>query len=167
LDSDDVVVEFGLLINPEQGEVIPYLIDTVNTRSSANLNLTTVTKGVISSGIVEGVLIPLKLDNSNNQSLGVHFHDQVHFFSGTQEGRIFVCDYPDISLLEVLKTCDPKRTGFIFGRASILSHFPIVLREQGIPAIEFDWLTKLPFGKKVRLDAASQDLTGWDRIKYI
>ena len=153
LDSESTILEFGLLSSTNvQTGICPYLIDSVSISSSVNIPIDSIATGVISNGRVKGKLIYLELNGSIDNSLEAHFHDQLAFSSDEEEGRVFLCERPDISLLEVLRHCNPKRLGFIFRQASVLCHLAIVLREQGIPAIQIeDWTGLIP-GQVVRLD---------------
>lgn len=126
------IVEFGIVELNTTSENLPYLIDVVESNESTEREI--VNLGVMSPGEISGKVIKVDLAKSM-KGLNTHFHDEIEVSKVKHENSIFMCERPDISLLELIKACDRRTIGFIFRSGSLLAHLPIILRELGIPAI--------------------------------
>lgn len=141
-------VEFGVLLSGEQ--LVPYLIDAVDTStdfSTKNLDL-----GIISTGKVTGRAVKIDI-NDPLDNLDKHFHDNLVKTKNEDENFIFICPRADISLLDVVNKFSPKNIGFVFEQVSLLAHFPIILRENHIPAIYLPDTSLIIEGAVYELDA--------------
>lgn len=161
LQSTKRTIEFGVL--KKEKEVVPYLIDLVEDGSISPLDVTDISEGILSRGTRTGVIdIPSKHDNIGFMQR--HFHDMVGVRQINSNNRIFVCDRPDISLLQVLENFDPNRVGFIFKEGSVLCHLAIILRERGIPAVVMGDEVRFEPGEVVTVDASTSSLCSKDRV---
>lgn len=166
LESESAVVEFGLLTGDSSSiSFVPFLIDSIDTKDTFGFTPNSIANGVVSSGRIEGSLAYIEINDSAEKSVDYHFHDQNEALNGSDEKVVFLCERPDISLLSLLNNHDPGTIGFIFKQASVLSHLPIVLRERNIPAVQMDDWKGLLTGWTVKLDAASVDIQGRERVK--
>ncbi|QXF84286.1 hypothetical protein HBA53_24565 (plasmid) [Rhodococcus pyridinivorans] len=133
IEQPGAAVEFGLLGHP--GDLTAYLIDVANSDSEETGPTTTdIRRGVISSGIAIGRIIDLR-DEATSDDLNAHLYDTM----GTGEDAaltpaIYIAKAASVDLLPVVRAAHPD-SGFLFERASILAHLPVVLRERGLAAV--------------------------------
>jgi inorganic pyrophosphatase/exopolyphosphatase/phosphohistidine swiveling domain-containing protein len=165
LSGGDQAVEFGLLKNSADEDILsPYLIDLVEDNSSIELSSQAIAEGVISPGVKSGRASILDAKALGHNSLELHFHNHFESVNTIDEAVIFISETPDIALLEVLKHHNNNKIGFVFKEGSALSHFSIVLREKGIPAIVINQGLNIQGGEEIRIDASSQNLIGMERL---
>ena len=137
LDSCHKTIEFGLFEEKHNSRLymIDY-VDNISTQSSDYL------KGVISPGKIKGKIYII--DNFNiNYSFDMHYQNICSTNERNGSNVIFLCDYPDIALLNIFKNYNSNNIGFIFKNASLLCHFSVILREKRIPAIIVDELDSI------------------------
>ena len=156
LVSGGRVIEFGMV--RYGNELVPYLIDFVD--SNDNIHVDNLDFGIISSGFRKG---RIKNIRSDEDSFNRHFHDKRQKKGVESQDLIFVCERPDIGLLDLLDQYDNSRIGFVFSDGSLLCHLAVVLRERGIPAIK---VGEMMFrdGEEYILDAESAGLIGAERL---
>lgn len=126
-------VEFGLLGHP--GELTAYLIDVADLDCEvAAPTVANLARGVVSSGIAQGPIIDLR-NSTTSDDLNAHLYDTVRG-GGVAElsPAIYVAKAASVDLLPVVRAAHPD-SGFIFERASVLAHLPVVLRERGLAAV--------------------------------
>lgn len=126
-------LEFGVLLN-DPGDVRKvFLIDTVDLDASTLPAAPSSRLGAISIGSVRGVRV--SLNDLKGSAHDAHFHNEP---SGEPQNisapTIYFVDSDSLAWLELVNRSDPRSTGFVFRRASLLSHLSIILRERGIPA---------------------------------
>lgn len=133
LERPGVAVEFGLLGHP--GSLSAYLIDVADSDSdklaptAADLG-----RGIVSSGLAQGPIVDLRVPTTG-EDLNAHLYDAIR--AGEDVGltpAVYVAAAASIDLLPIVRAAHPS-SGFIFERASILAHLPVVLRERGIAAL--------------------------------
>ena len=122
-------LEFGLI--EYDGNLEPYLIDFTEDNSKETIHAADIENGVISHGIIRGRIVKVA-KTEIQQSLNVHCQNEIKPASLPGEPVIFLCDLPDINLMEKL---DRKNIGFVFKGGSLLCHLSIILRERHIPAL--------------------------------
>ena len=89
------------------------------------------------------------------------------FASDGGERIVFGALSPDIGLLDLIATYPAKSIAFVFVHGMLLAHLPIVLRERGVAAVEFDWRKSIDAGSIVEVDALSPDLPAAERIRVV
>jgi phosphohistidine swiveling domain-containing protein len=164
MKNEQVVVEFGLLEDFENDQLCPYLIDFVQDESNKNLDLLSVSEGILSKGIITGNLINYKESIESKDVFDFHFHDDIENKPSENDSFIFLCEKPDISLLKVINRYNPQKIGFIFREGSMLCHLAIILRERNIPGIIVENLDDILSGEQLTLDANSLGLKGKERV---
>jgi hypothetical protein len=122
-------------------------------------------RGVISPGTVTGRFV----DVSARSSVGLdrHLMDVRAFTDDGGESIVFGALSPDMALLDLIATCPAKSIAFVFVHGMLLAHLAIVLRERGVPAVEFDWREGIAAGSIVEVDALSPDLPAAERIRVV
>ncbi|MBX7047312.1 MAG: hypothetical protein K1X86_15890 [Ignavibacteria bacterium] len=164
LSETNCVIEFGLLKNKKTSHLLPYLIDLVDDKSTADLSSQLISQGVISPGMASGKIHKI-VNSGSDESLNLHFHDVNDTNQSINDETIFVANTPDIALLKILKNYNNKKIGFVFKEGSILSHFSILLREKGIPAVIVgEKYSNLTEGEAVKIDAFNSNLNHYERI---
>ncbi|OLS18910.1 MAG: Phosphoenolpyruvate synthase [Candidatus Heimdallarchaeota archaeon LC_3] len=163
LDNLNAVIEFALLQNKEN-KIIPYLFDLIDDESISNLTFDDISSGILSRGEITGKLTYIKELNSIKENVNFHFHNISTNEKKEQENYIFYCQMPNISLLNLLNRNDSEKIGFIFEKGSILSHFAIILREKGIPAIILNSALNIDDNSIIRIDANSSNLEPIQRV---
>jgi rifampicin phosphotransferase len=163
--SEKILIEFGLLKN-EDSELETYLIDLVEEKNDKLPNLQIINEGVISQGIITGEVVILQQDFQESEDFNFHFHDDFSFDNDSENSCIYVCSSPYISLLDIIRRSNPKKIGFIFREASVLCHLAIILRENNIPAIQYDDCNNLSSGNIVTIDAIKPGLSRTERILF-
>jgi rifampicin phosphotransferase len=166
LKDQDKAVEFGIL-KQRDSTLIPYLIDLVEDKSKLNLSSNLVLEGVISPGLAIGRLIVVSSEDISKGSLHLHYHNEVKANHLVDEAVIFLCQSPDIALLGLLEMYNNSKIGFIFKEGSTLSHFAIILRERGIPAIVTNAEVSLVGDSTVQLNASDLGLVPLERVKTL
>jgi len=150
ISNDSITVEFGLNLNAYD----PYLIDIQEDR--VNLDINEIDEGIISKGIIKGIIENIKLRNDTDESVNKHYYNELKVKKKYPNcNTIIIVDKPDIALLDILSCYESNKVGFIFQEASILSHFCIVLRENNIPAIIANNIN-YQNGEKVIIDTYSK-----------
>ena len=131
LNAGKVSVEFGVLPNSEgrRTHLLPYLIDFVDDSVSAALSTTDFLDGVISRGKRVGVLLSPPIRYAKPDPLDFHFYDTRTLPHIGDKSVVFLCERPDISLLNLVTGHSPQRIGFVFREGSMLCHLAIILRE--------------------------------------
>lgn len=164
LKKDSNVVEFGLL-KPPQCSLEPYLIDFVDDNSPINISSSDIKSGVISYGSIEGK--PVVIEKVNVDSLNEHFHNVSVNSPLNNEKVIFICQNPELALLNLLDKYDNHNIGFVFQECAIGAHLAVVLREKGIPAIKVPGSFNVVSGKEFcSIDAKTTGLLPEERLKY-
>jgi len=166
LQNSNVSVEFGMLKLEDDNVFYPYLIDLIEEQAGFPITSQMALEGVLSKGRITGKLVSFE-PNTTQSTLDTHFHDEQYGDYGSDDPKIFLCDTPHISLVEIIRTHDPSKLGFIFREASVLCHLAIILREKGIPALQIEQPEKLPIGSIVTIDAVSSGLRAEERITYV
>ncbi len=133
LNNLNVAIEFCILDNEDL--FTPYLFDIVEENSNSKYTHKQIVSGVVSPGKIKGKIVKIKDSLDPLKTINFHYNDIIEDIDKNTENLIFVVKLPNISLLNILKTTNSKNIGFIFEGGSILSHFSIILRERGIPAI--------------------------------
>lgn len=165
LENTITAIEFGLLKNVEHKSLQPYLIDLVDSTENAEFNVNLISQGVISTGKVKGKVHYINNGDLTSNSLELHFHNQYSEIELIDENVVFFTETPDIALLEVIRHYNPSKIGFVFKKGSALSHFSIILREKGIPAIVWDTDDKkITDGTLVSIDAMTEGITNNKRV---
>lgn len=165
LDGGVQAVEFGLL--SVEGGMKPYLIDLVDDHSTVELSSSLLNEGVIACGKRTGKLQVIDPASLKNNSLEMHFHNERAQSSASDEALIFFASTPDIGLLELLKHYHDERIGFIFREGSALSHFSIILREKGIPAVVLSSVGDLTPGTVVSIDGETAGKPAAQRVTVV
>ena len=160
IESEGRVVEFGLL--RDCTDLIPYLIDFVDTDEGTHISPSDIEEGIISRGKRKGRI--LKIEDSKN-ALDKHFHDKINSAEQKAEDLIFFCKTPNITLLELLNEYDNSRISFVFEEGSLLCHFAVVLREKGIPAVKIGNVSDIKEGWYI-LDAETNGLSREGRLIF-
>lgn len=126
-------LEFGLLGRP--GDLSAYLIDVADSDNEETApTVANLARGVVSSGLAHGPIIDLR-DTRTSDDLNAHLHDTVRAGGAAElSPAIYVSRAASVDLLPVVRAAHPD-SGFIFERASILAHLPVVLRERGLAAV--------------------------------
>jgi len=161
LNNENQSLEFGILF--ENTNPLPYLIDLVEDKSTSDLSPQLLNEGVISQGKVTGSIVNI---SDLESGLHLHFHDKKDNKSKEKGKYIFVCETPDIALLDLVNSYNSQNVGFIFRSGSILSHFPIILRERKIPAIVSNEIS-VDDSKFVKIDTMSEKIGKQRRIERI
>jgi hypothetical protein len=162
--NESTVLEFGILNSARKaGKYL--LIDSIDIQAKP-ITIDEIATGVISRGVITGELAEIKISDSI-EKIDIHYQDQ--FFPNTDSSQciIFLCDRPDISLLNLLHQHSAKNIGFVFKQGSILSHLSITLRENGIPALLLSNWSGLLSGMSAKLDCNSPTMSAQDRLKVI
>lgn len=139
-------LEFGLL--DYDGNLEPYLIDFTEDNSEETISSTDVEAGIISHGNICGKLVKTEMTNIQ-QSLDVHCQNAIGNSVVSCEPVIFLCELPDIKLMEKL---NKQNIGFVFKGGSQLCHLSILLRERHIPALIYEDAENLETGAVYKLD---------------
>lgn len=130
----DAAVEFGVIGHP--GKLSAYLIDIADSdNEEAAPSAADLARGIVSSGFAEGPIVDLR-DSTTSDDLNAHLHDTVR--AGEHAGlapAIYLAKAASVDLLPIVRAAHPA-SGFLFERASILAHLPVVLRERGIAAMK-------------------------------
>lgn len=139
-------LEFGLL--DYDGNLEPYLIDFTEDNSEETMSSTDVEAGIISHGNICGKLV--KIERADiQQSLNAHCQNTIENIAVSCEPVIFLCELPDIKLMEKLNS---QNIGFVFKGGSQLCHLSILLRERHIPALIYGDAESLEIGAVYKLD---------------
>jgi rifampicin phosphotransferase len=161
--SESTSIEFGLIKN-ESSELETYLIDLVEDKNDKLPGLQIINEGVISQGFITGEVVILPQDLQELKSFDFHFYDDVIFDNSSENSYIYICSFPYISLLDIVRRSNPKKIGFIFEEASVLCHFSIILRENNIPAVQLDNFNNINNGDIVTIDAIKPGLKRAERV---
>lgn len=133
IEQPGAAVEFGLLGQP--GDLTAYLIDLADSDGEERApTAADVRRGVVSHGLATGAVIDLRADTAIDD-LNAHLYDTVGM--GEDAGfapAIYLAKAASVDLLPLVRAAHPE-SGFIFERASILAHLPVVLRERGLPSM--------------------------------
>ena len=159
IGSSNRIVEFGIIYNGL--DMVPYLIDFVDSESETGLRDSDIADGIISRGKRSGVVRRIE---DKYDSLDKHFHDDIEVSEQISEEVIFVCQTPSISLLDLISKYDNNKIAFVFAEGSVLCHLAVVLREKKIPAIKIGDISDITEGRYV-LDAETQGIKGKERLK--
>jgi hypothetical protein len=126
-------LEFGLL--GQSGSLQPYMIDVADADRDADpMSAADVAQGVVSSGSAAGPVIDLR-ESRTRDDLNTHLYDvTIDGAAPTLSPSIYVARQASVDLLPIVRACHPA-SGFIFERASVLAHLPVILRERGLAAI--------------------------------
>lgn len=148
-------IEFGLLGNP--GKLSAYLIDIADSdNEEVAPTAADLSRGVVSRGLARGPIIDLR-DSTASEDLNAHLFDTARTGGDAELApAIYVAKAASVDLLPIVRAAHPS-SGFLFERASILAHLPVVLRERGIAAVSLspDELDKLVAqGLPVRISTA-------------
>ena len=159
LEKGNRVVEFGLI---RQGNyLVPYLIDFVD--SDDKISELSIRDGIISTGKRCGRIRHIKCDED---ALNAHFHDSRDNIIQESEELIFLCETPNIALLNLIDKYDNSKIAFAFEDGSFLCHLFVLLREKGIPAIKIG-KADFPENSYCEIDAQTDGITIRDRIKVL
>jgi manganese-dependent inorganic pyrophosphatase len=164
LKDQDKAVEFGVLKQKDNSH-LPYLIDLVEDKSKLDLSTNLILEGVVSTGLAFGSLVVIGSEEISKGSLHLHYHNEIQNKILIDEHIIFYCQSPDIALLSLLETYNNSKIGFTFKEGSTLSHFAIILRERGIPAIVTNAEIDFKNGDYIDLDALNSGFLPSERLK--
>ncbi|MEM9652498.1 MAG: hypothetical protein AAGA65_10400 [Actinomycetota bacterium] len=128
-------LEFGVVQDSQAGPWT-YLIDQVDLAQEEVPSVASASKGAISTGTVSGRLV---VAETATEAHDVHFHSDESEKVRSAFDTIYLAESDSLSLLNLVLSSNPETTGFVFKRASLLSHLSIVLRERGIPAGVLNW----------------------------
>ncbi len=153
--------EFGV-VRDDDGGLRPYLIDLAHDKGTWTSG--EILEGVVSPGWIVGRVVSLVSAEAVTGAMDSHLHDQAA--ASTNHSRphvgnhntIYVASSPAVSLLQLVRSLDPRRSGFVFEEGSILCHLAIILRERGIPAVIAPDISKFHPDQVVTLDARSERL---------
>ena len=164
LCTNSTVIEFGVL-KLNDNKIQAYLIDFVDDGYKTDIAPSDISTGVISRGRIIGEIV--HVPEPTEDSLDFHFHDEMKMCNNLSNPTVFFCKKPDISLLSLLETNDPKNIGFVFEDGSALCHFAVVLREKNIPAVKIGHFQQCeyPVGGRCILDADMANISGKERVK--
>jgi rifampicin phosphotransferase len=167
LEIEAAPLEFGLIKNASSF-LEPYLIDVGKKEVGSIPDFQMISEGIISKGLIVGRISHV-VSRSSELALDLHLHDeQSNCLEEEHDNEIFVCDTPDLSLLDIIQNSNSTKLGFIFRKASLLCHLAIVLRENGIPSIQIsDFVNSLKDGQMVELDASTTGVNKSHRIKLL
>lgn len=141
------------------------MIDFIEENGGEQMTSVVTSKDVISPGTISGTVTRVdEVDPVDDDSLDLHFHDEVSDGEASDGNYLFYCDSPDIALLKLLEKYDNDSIGFVFEEASVLCHLSIVLREHGIPAVMRTTDEEIRDGEWAELDTTETDVG--DRIQY-
>lgn len=160
MQSNNRIVEFGLVY--DRDDLLPYLIDFADSENRTNLLVSDIEEGIISRGKRHGIV--RRIENTKN-TFDKHFHDKIISKEKLSEEIIFLCQRPDISLLDLISKYDNDKISFAFAEGSTLCHLSVVLREKGIPAIRIGKLDGMEEGRYL-LDAETGGIRGKERLKH-
>ena len=144
-------VEFGLL--DCDGNLEPYLIDFTEDNSKEMISSVDVENGIVSHGTICGKLVKIEPADIQ-QSLNAHCQNTIKDSDDSGEPVIFLCELPDIKLMEKLGR---KHIGFVFKGGSQLCHLSIRLRERHIPALIYEDADSLEINAVYQLDTRKKE----------
>ena len=151
LDKLNCILEFGILKDKKL-----LALDYVDNTPTHPVN--TILTGVISSGVIKGKLISYQ-DISLNESLfDTHKKNVISSISKKNKKMVVWALRPSLNLTSVIEKYGAGNIGFIFSELSTLSHFSIILRELGVPAIWLDRDISQYLNKDVLIDANSENI---------
>ena len=169
LKNEQTAIEFGLLDESEKQEPVktlrPYLIDLIEESSDTKIDVEMIASGVMSRGLITGKAVFCPDVDEDAAALETHFYDKTENTSRGHESYIFICERPNIALLQLLQYCDPGKVGFIFRQGSTLCHLAIILRERHIPAVVSEGVIDIPPGRILTLDAITSGLSKRERVR--
>ena len=109
--------------------------------------------GIISHGNICGKLVEIERTDIQ-QSLNAHCQNTIGNTAVSCEPVIFLCELPDIKLMEKLNR---QNIGFVFRGGSQLCHLSILLRERHIPALIYGDTENLEIGAVYKLDTRQKE----------
>ncbi|QBJ96875.1 hypothetical protein ERC79_13635 [Rhodococcus sp. ABRD24] len=128
-----VALEFGLL-GSAGNELEPYMIDVAESDSEVDVfSVADIERGVVSAGRAMGRLVDLRVD-AVHDDLNAHLYDTALNGGAALGPTVYIARQASIDLLPLVRAAHPS-SGFIFERASLLAHLPVVLRERGLAAV--------------------------------
>ena len=154
------ILEFGILKNKEL-LALDFVKDTTSNTSNP------IQTGIISSGVIEGKLIPATEIISSESSFEKHKKNIISSTSRKSKKIIIWALRPSLNLTIAIEKFGKANVGFVFYELSLLNHFSIILRELKIPAIWIDRDVSDFFNKDVLIDADSEKIGLRERLKLI
>ena len=154
------VVEFGMISYGR--DLKPYLIDFVDSEIDSGILESDIEDGIISRGKRRGIIRRIE-ENSDN--FDKHFLDVISGGEQISEEIIFLCKTPSIALLDLISKYENSKISFAFEEGSILCHFAVILRENGIPAVKTGEIDIIKEGWYI-LDAESKGIRGKERLRH-
>lgn len=128
-----VALEFGFTGHP--GALEPYMIDVADAFEAETApTAADIERGVISAGVAMGPVIDLRVSAAQD-NLNAHLYDAA--LDGQESSlapAIYIAKTASVDLLPIVRAAHPS-SGFVFERASLLAHLPVVLRERGLAGV--------------------------------
>ena len=146
---ENAAIEFGVIFDPDSSPTV-FLIDVVEHSASRVPDVASSRLGVLSSGKIVG---RVHFIAEQSDAHDAHFHTQITPTEIITEHVVYFAETDSLSLLDLVSKHQPGTIGFVFQRASILSHLAIVLRERQIPAAVLDYDLRR-IGSVVELDVS-------------
>jgi hypothetical protein len=151
-----VALEFGFTDSP--GALQPYMIDVADAdEAEAAPTAADIERGVVSAGVAVGHVVDLRATTAQD-NLNAHLYDKV---LGGQEASltpaIYIAKTASVDLLPIVRAAHPS-SGFVFERASLLAHLPVVLREKGLAGVTLpqEFIEELLASRRpLRIDTAN------------
>jgi hypothetical protein len=126
-----VALEFGFLGYPDD-DLEPYMIDVADGDTQV-LNTADIGRGVVAPGTAAGRIVDLR-DAELREDLNAHLYDSLASDGPGLNPAIYVAASASLDLLPIVRAAH-QASGFIFERASLLAHLPVILRERGLAAV--------------------------------
>jgi len=162
LDYFPCILEFGVM---KDGKLL--LMGYIKEKNTETARFALET-GVISEGVIEGVLVIDKEDLTKNNSFNSHFECSENYDDDTTNGNIIIyATRASLNLKIYIKKYGANRIGFIFKEFSSLNHFCIRLRELNIPALFVDYDLSEFLGKEIILDARFSVMNSNERVRIV
>lgn len=160
LDYFPCILEFGLM---KDGKLL--LMGYIKEKNTETTRFALET-GVISEGLIKGVLV---IDNevlTKNNSFNSHFGYLENCDDDTTNGNVIIYSTrASLDLKMYIEKYGANRIGFIFKEFSLLNHFCILLRELNIPALFVDNDLSEYLGKEIVLDAHFSVINSNERVR--
>ena len=162
LEEFPCVLEFGIMANQD-------LILMGYTKEARRNDYIEFQSGIISPGIIKGVVIYPETSQLLKKSVDIHMLDFISITNENSRKRKFIifAERPSLMLQIFIEEFGVGNIGFLFKELSLLNHFSIRLRELNIPALWWDSDITKYLNKEVVLDAQSAVLDKTKRVKEV
>lgn len=162
LEEFPCVLEFGIMANHD-------LILMGYTKEACRNDYIEFQSGIISPGIIKGVVIYPETSQLLKKSVDMHMLDFISITNeNSRKGKFIIfAERPSLMLQIFIEEFGVGNIGFLFKELSLLNHFSIRLRELNIPALWWDSDITKYLNKEVVLDAQSAVLDKIKRIKEV